>query len=95
MKLRAMKILKTLLIFSGGFSTLAQEHIFIINNDPKTRKSAIINRSSLKNISLSDGDSVHVPIVHTLMNTSHLREALNLWKVPISKRFIIKKTIRG
>jgi len=85
---------KDLIDFSGGFSTLAQEHIFIINNDPKSRKSAIINRSSLKNISLADGDSVHVPIVHTFDEYITLEGSIKSpGKYPYQKDLSLRKLL--
>ena len=56
--------IQTLINYSGGYATLAQDYVFIINNNYKTRRSAIIKSEELYNNKIVNGDSIHVPIIY-------------------------------
>ena len=56
--------IQNLIDYSGGYSTLAQDYIFIVNNDYKNRRSAIIKSEDLYNNKIFNGDSIHIPIIN-------------------------------
>ena len=56
--------IQTLINYSGGYSTLAQDYVFIVNNDYKKRRSAIIKAEELYKNKIFNGDSIHVPIIY-------------------------------
>ena len=54
--------IQDLINYSGGFSTKAHKHVFLINNNAGNRNSQIILNQNLINNYIIDGDSLHVPI---------------------------------
>ena len=50
-----------LLEYSGGFSKLAHDHVFLYNSTRNNQRSAIIKAENLKSNMIFDGDSIHVP----------------------------------
>ena len=50
-----------LLEFSGGFSSLAHDHVFLYNSTRNNQRSAIIKAQNLNSNMIFDGDSIHVP----------------------------------
>jgi len=57
--------IQALIDYSGGYSTLAQDYVFIVNNDYKNRRSAIIKSEELYENKIVHGDSIHVPIIYS------------------------------
>ena len=57
--------IQDLINYSGGFSSHANNHIYLVNNNYKNQRSDVLNSNELSNHLVYDGDSLHIPILHS------------------------------
>ena len=57
--------IQDLINYSGGFSSHASNHIYLVNNNYKNQRSDVLNGNELSNHLVYDGDSLHVPIFYS------------------------------
>ncbi len=57
--------IQDLINYSGGFSSHANNHVYLVNNNYKNQRSDVLNSNELSNHLVYDGDSLHVPIFHS------------------------------
>ena len=57
--------IQDLINFSGGFSSHANKHIYLVNNNFKNQRSDVLDANELTKHVALDGDSLHVPIFHS------------------------------
>ena len=56
--------IKSMIDFSGGFSTKANKYVFLVNNDQYNQRAGIINLQNLSSNYVINGDSLHVPTIY-------------------------------
>ena len=57
--------IQDLINFSGGFSSHANNHVYLVNNNYNNQRSDVLNSNELSNYLVYDGDSLHVPTFHS------------------------------
>ena len=58
--------IQDLINFSGGFSSYANNYIYLVNNNYKNQRFNVLDSNELSNHLIYDGDSLHVPIFHSV-----------------------------
>lgn len=62
---KLIESVKALIDYSGGFQTLANNHIHITNESFKNNRFEIVHRDDMINYMVFDGDSLHIPKFHS------------------------------
>ena len=86
--------LSHLLNFTGGFESNSANTLFAFKNGTDKQNAFLLDLSQLENFSLSDGDSIHVPIKPPINKFININGQIkNAGKYPFQKGLSLKRVI--